>query len=343
MTGDKAFACVRAHHRVVRAMTCVIVLAAFAGGWVAFAQPTKVAQIGILVSGLPPGENTCVQVFRRGLAELGHVEGRTAVLHLRWADKGRPEEMFPGFAADLVKLGVDLIVSVTAQGLREAREAIAGVPVVMASSLYAVERGLISSLRSPGANITGLATFTGELHSKRLQLLTETMPGLSRVTVLRDPGDQSDLILHDLGQTARQLRVKLQVILVKRAEDFPAAFQAAVRDRAQAIMTTQSPFFHHNIGQIAELALKHRLPSLSGEPTAAEAGILMMHGANRIADACHRAASFADRILKGAKPRDLPVEQPTKYELVVNLKTARALGLTIPPTTLVRADRVIDQ
>jgi putative ABC transport system substrate-binding protein len=329
------------HRPPLKPASILAILAVLAGACAVSAQPVG-KRIGMLVSGPPPGEHICVQEFRRGLGELGWVEGRTHVLEVRWVDKGKPEEAFPRFVADLVKLGADVIVSVTAQGLSEARDAIGAVPVVMAASNYAVERGLISSLNRPGGNITGLATFTGELHAKRLQLLSEALPGLSRVTVLRVTGDQSDLILRDLEKTARLLGLKLQVIEVKRTEDFPAAFQAAARDRTQAVMTTQGPFFYQNMRLIAELALEYRLPSLSGEPMAAEAGMLMTHGANRIADSCHRAASFADRILKGAKPGDLPVEQVTRYELVVNLKTARSLGLTLPPAILLRADRVIE-
>ncbi len=319
------------------------ILAALTAAAVVFAQPAgKLPRIGVLVTGPPPEEHVCVQAFRRGFAELGYVEGRTHVLEIRWGEKTRAEEAFPRFGAELVKVGVDVIVAVTSQGLTEARNAVAAVPVVMAASTYPVERGLISSLQRPGGNMTGLATFTGELHVKRLQLLTEALPGLSRVTVLRVTGDQSDLILRDLEKTAQQIGVKLQVIEVKRADDFPEAFQAATRQRAQAVMTTQSPFFYQNMRLIADLALKHKLPSLSGEPLAAEAGMLMTHGANRIADGCHRAAFFVDRILKGAKPGDLPVEQPTRYELVVNLKTARALGLTLPQAILFRADRTIE-
>ena len=319
------------------------ILAALSVAFVGFAQPAgKVARIGVLVSGPPPDEHSCVQAFRRGLADLGYVEGRTHVLDIRWADKQQPEETFPRFGADLVKLGVDLIVSVTSQGLTEAQDVIKAVPVVMAASSYPIERRLISSLERPGGNITGLATFTLELHAKRLQLLTEALPGLSRVALLRVMGEQSDFILRDMEKTARLLKVKLQVLDVKRAEELPRAFQAAASGGAQAVMTTQSPFFYQSIRLIADLALKHKLPSISGEPNAAEAGILMTHGANRIADGCHRAAWFADRILKGAKPVDLPAEQPTRYELVLNFRTARALGLTLPPSFLVRADRTIE-
>lgn len=311
--------------------------------WTATAQPaSRIARIGLLVTGPPPGEHVCVQAFRRGLTEFGYVEGQTHVIETRWAEAGRPEEVFPAFAADLARAGVDLIVSVTASGLKEARDVIGALPVVMASSNYPVERGLIASLRRPGGTITGLATFTGEIHTKRLQLLRESLPGLSRVTVLRVAGDQSDLVLREFQKSARVLGVTLQLIEVRRGEDFPAAFQSAVRQRAQAVMTTQGPFFYQHARLIADLALKHRLPSISGEPGAAAAGMLMTHGANRIADSCHRAASYADRILKGARPADLPLEEPTRFELVVNLRTARTLGLALPPGILFRADRVIE-
>jgi putative ABC transport system substrate-binding protein len=305
-------------------------------------QVGKVWRIGLLVSGPPPGEHQCVLALRRGLTDLGYVEGRTHVLEIRWAE-GRSEDTFPRFGAELVRLGVDLVVSVTSQGLREARDALAGVPVVMAAGTYPVERGLVASLSRPGANITGMATFTGELFAKRIQILAEAMPGVSRVVVLRIPGDQSDLIVRDLEKGARQFGMKLRVIALKGegAEDLPVAFQTASRGGAQAVMTTQGPFFYQNRRLIAELALKHRLPSLTGEPLAAEAGTLLTHGAS-IEDSCHRAATFVDRILKGAKPADLPVEQPTKFGLVINLKTAKALGLTIPQSLLLRADQVIE-
>src|SRR5262249_12814202 len=177
--------------------------------------------------------------------------------------------------------------------------------------------------------------------AKRVQLLAEALPGVSRIGVLRLPGEQNDLIVRDLETVARQLGVKVQVVAVQRPEDFPAAFQSLVRGGAQAIMTAQAPFFVRHVRLTAELALKYRLPSFSGEPTAADAGILMSSGAS-IPDSCHRAAYFVDRILKGARPADLPVEQSTKLNLEINLKTAKALGLTIPPSVLARADDVIE-
>ena len=307
------------------------------------AQPAgKVYRIGLLVTGPPPAGHQCVLALRRGLTDLGYVEGRTHVLEIRWAE-GRPENTFPRFGAELVSLGVDLVVAVTSQGLIEARDALAGVPVVMAVGTYPVERGLAASLSRPGANITGMATFTGELYAKRIQILAEGVPGVARVAVLRIPGDQSNLVVRDLEKGARQLGLKLRVIELngEGPEDLPAAFQTASHGGAQAVMTTQGPFFYTHRRLIAELALKHKLPSLSGEPLAAEAGTLLTYGAS-IDDSCHRAATFVDRILKGAKPADVPLEQPTRFELKINLKTAKALGLTIPQSLLLRADQVIE-
>jgi putative ABC transport system substrate-binding protein len=305
------------------------------------AQPPKqIPRIGVLVTGPPPGEHACVLALRQGLTDLGYVEGRTHMLEIRWAE-GRPEKTLPSLGAELVRLGVDLIVSVTSQGLIEAKQAIASVPVVMAASNYPVERRLVASYSHPGGNITGLATFTGEMFAKRVQLLAEALPGASRVGVLRLPGDQNDFIVRDLEAAGRQLGLKLQVIEVQRPEDFPGAFQTLVRGGAQAIMTAQGPFFLRHLRLTADLALKHRLPSFSGEPTAAAAGILMSSGAS-IPASCHRAAYFVDRILKGARPADLPLEQSTKFNLEINLKTAKALGLTIPQSVLARADEIIE-
>jgi ABC-type uncharacterized transport system substrate-binding protein len=302
----------------------------------------KVPRIGLLVSGSPPNEHPCVRALRQGLGDLGYVEGRTHVLEIRWA-AGRPEDTFPRLGTELVGLGVDLIVSVTSQGLREAKHVLAAIPVVMAVGSYPVERGLVASLSRPSGNITGMATFTGELYAKRMQLLAEAVPGVLRVVVLRLPGDQSDLIARDYARAASQLGLKVRMIELKAEgpDDLPAAFQNASRNGAQAIITTQGPFFARHRRAIAELALKHKLPSVSGEPQAAEAGTLLSYGAS-VEDSCHRAATFVDRILKGAKPENLPVEQPLRFELLINLKTAKALGLTIPPSLLQRADQVIE-
>jgi putative tryptophan/tyrosine transport system substrate-binding protein len=305
------------------------------------AQPTtKLPRIGLLVTGPPPDEHACVTAFRRGLTEIGLVEGRTHVLETRWAE-GRPEEALPRAARELVNLGVDLVVTVSSQGLVEAKPALANMPVVMAASNYPVERGLVQSLSRPGGNITGIATFTSGTFEKRMQLLSEALPRVSRVAVLRLPGDQNDYIVRDLERSAQKLNLKLQIIEVQRPTDFPGAFETAARGNAQAIMTAQGPFFLQHLKPFADLALKQKLPSFSGEPTAAKAGVLISAGAS-ISASCHRAATYVDRILKGSKPADLPLEQSTTLGLEINLKTAKALGVTIPSSLLLRADHVIE-
>ncbi|HKQ64986.1 MAG TPA: ABC transporter substrate-binding protein [Methylomirabilota bacterium] len=301
---------------------------------------TKLPRIGLLVTGPPPGEHACVIAFRRGLTDIGLVEGRSYVLETRWAE-GRPEEALPRASRELVSLGVDLVVTVSSQGLVEAKPALASVPVIMAASNYPVERGLVQSLSRPGGNITGIATFTSGTFEKRMQLLSEALPRVSRVAVLRLPGDQNDYIVRDLERSAQKLGLKLQIIEVQRPTDFPGAFETAARGNAQAIMTAQGPFFLQHLKPFADLALKQKLPSFSGEPTAAKAGVLISAGAS-ISASCHRAANYVDRILKGSKPADLPLEQSTTLGLEINLQTAKALGLTIPSSLLLRADHVIE-
>ncbi len=301
--------------------------------------PGKVPRIGVLSGDRRGGSDGCTDSLRRGLSGVAHVEGQTYHLEMRWSE-GRVEP-FPQLAADLVGRNVDLIVATTALAVPAARRATSTIPVVMASSSYPVEQGIIASLARPGGNVTGLAVFAPGLMAKRLQLLKEALPSASRVAILRLSGGLQDIYVTEIETGAQQFGIKPQVIEVRRSEDLPGAFQAAVRGRAQAIMSTQGPFFNQASVQIAELALKHRLPTLSGEPRAADGGSLLFYGPD-IYEGCHRAATYVDRILKGAKPADLPVEQPTEYELVINLKTARALGLALPQTLVYRADRVID-
>ena len=316
-------------------------LAVLGVAFAADSQPaTKILRIGVLVTGPPPSEHVCVKSLRLGLADLGYVEGRTHLLEMRWSAE-RPEESFPRFGAELVKAGVDLVATVTGQGMVEAKQALVSVPVVLLASTHPVERGLVASMSRPGGNITGVATFTDEMFAKRMQLLTEALPGVTRVAVLRLPGDQNDLVVQDLEMAARRLHMQLQVIQVEKPKDFAPAFEMAVRGSAQAIMTAQGPFFLQYRREVADLALKHKLPSFSGEPMAADAGMLMTAGAS-IPASCQRGATFIDRILKGAKPADLPVEHVTTVNLEINLKTARALNLTIPRSLLLRAGRVIE-
>jgi putative ABC transport system substrate-binding protein len=301
------------------------------------AQPPKVPTIGVLSLAFPD-KSGCVDRVRRGLDDLGYVEGRTHILELRWA-KDRVD-LLPSLVADLVRINVDVIVSASdAAGV--VKEATTSIPIVLASSFYPVEAGIIMSLAHPGGNVTGVTHFTPELMAKRVQLAKELVPRASRIALLRLPGHLQDLVVRDMGAAARQLGTELQPIEVRRVEDLSAAFDAAVKGRAQAVMSTQGPFFWRHRTQIAQLALKHRLPSLSGEPTAAEAGTLLFYGPD-VMEGCQRAAKYVDRILKGAKPADLPVEQPTKIDLIINVKTAKALGLRVPQSLLLRADRVIE-
>jgi len=302
------------------------------------AQPAKVPRIGVL-SGDAPNDSPCVERLRRGLADLGYGEGRTHILELRWAN-GRTD-LFPSLAAELVRLKVDLIVSAAGPAALAVKEATSTIPIVLASSFYPVETGVIASLAHPGGNVTGVTHFTPELMAKRVQLLKEVVPTISRIAVLRLQGRLQDLVVRDMEAAARRIGVHVQAIEIRGGDDLPAAFEAAERGRADAVMTTQSPIFVHNNVRIAELALRHRLPSLSGEPGAAADGALLFYGPD-IFEGCARAARYVDRILKGARPADLPVEQPTRIELVINLRTAKALGLTVPPSLLIRADRVIE-
>ena len=301
------------------------------------AQPPKVPRIGVLSLEFPV-KSGCVDRVRRGLDDLGYVEGRTHILELRWA-KDRVD-LLPSLAADLVRLKVDVIVA-SSQAAGVVKEATTSIPIVLASSFYPVEAGIIMSLAHPGGNVTGVTHFTPELMAKRVQLAKELVPRATRIALLRLPGHLQDLVVRDMGAAARQLGTEVQRIEVRSVEDLSAAFDAAVKGRAQAVMSTQSPFFWRHRTQIAQLALKHRLPSLSGEPTAAEAGTLLFYGPD-VMEGCQRAAKYVDRILKGAKPADLPVEQPTKIDLIINVKTAKALGLRVPQSLLLRADRVIE-
>jgi putative ABC transport system substrate-binding protein len=294
-------------------------------------------KIGVLSLDFPDNPS-CVDRFRRGLGELGYVEGRTVVLDLRWA-KDRVD-LLPGLAADLVRSNVDVIVSAAGPAAAVVKDATSSIPIVLASSFYPVEAGIIQSLAHPGGNITGVTHFTPELMAKRVQLMKELLPKATRIAVLRLPGRLQDLVVRDMNAAARQLGIELRPIEVSREEDLAAAFETAANGRAQAVMSTQSPFFWRLRSKIAQLAVKHRLPSLSGEPTAAEAGSLLFYGPD-VFEGCQRAARYVDRILKGAKPADLPVEQPTKIDLVINVKTATALGLRVPQSLVLRADRVI--
>ena len=321
--------------RLVGVVAALVLLVPFSVG---AQQASKVARIGVL-SGFFPDDDPCLEAVRHGLRELGYVEGRTHVLEIRGS--GGRTDTFPALAAELVRREPDLIISAIALGAVAMKNATPSILIVLASNLYPVELGVVASLAHPGGNVTGVTHLTAELVKKRVQLVTEIVPRATRMMVLRLPGQIQDFIVKDLEAAAQQFGVQLQVIEVRRAEDLPGAFDAAVKGRAQAVLSTQGPFFWSNRAQIAQLALKHRLPSLSGEPDAPEAGVLLFYGPY-VFEGCQRSARYVDRILKGAKPANLPVEQPTKIELVINLKTAKALGVRVPQPLLLRADRLVE-
>jgi ABC-type uncharacterized transport system substrate-binding protein len=303
-------------------------------------QTRKIPRVGVL-GGQSPTDSPAppILALRQGLRELGYVEGQNIAIEWRWAH-GKLER-FPDLAAELVKLEVDIIVAATVPGVQAAQKATRTIPIVMGFVSDPVAFGLVASLARPGGNTTGLGVPTPEISGKRLQLLREVAPTVGRVAVLSDPSQPG--ILVDLKGTevaARALSVQLQVAEARSTGELDRAFAAIARERVAGIVVLPSTVLYASRVRIAQLAAKHRLPTSGWAREFPEAGCLMSYGANQ-PDVARRAAYFVDKILEGAKPGDLPVEQPTKFELVINLKTAKALGLTIPPSLLARADEVI--
>jgi len=302
-------------------------------------QPAKVPRIGYLIGGSLSSISNRTEAFRQGLRELGYVEGKNIVIEWRSAE-GKLDRL-PALAAELVRLKVDVIVSSAASQTPVAKEATKTIPIVMAQDNDPVETGVVASLARPGGNITGLSALGPELSGKRLELLKEVVPKLSRVAVLGTstiPG--YTLSLKETERAAGAFGVKLQYIDVLDPRDIENAFRAASSGRAEAVLALGGPVLLTLRTQVADLAVKNRLPVIYPRPEFVEAGGLMTYGVD-IADLHRRAAKYVDKILKGAKPADLPVEQPTKFELIINLKAAKQIGLTIPPNVLVRADKVI--
>src|SRR3990167_4216586 len=303
-------------------------------------QPKKVPRIGYLGGASPSAISARTEAFRQGLRELGYIEGKNIVIEWRSAE-GKPERMSE-LATELVRLKVDLIVSPGgAPTTRAAKEATVTIPIVMAQDGDPVGSGFVASLARPGGNITGLSTLAPELSGKQLELLKEIVPRLSRVAVLGTstrPGTTQQLRETELAAGA--LGVKLQYLDVLDPKDIETAFRAASKGRADAVLVLGGPLFTFQRTQFVELAAKSRLPAIYPSPEFVEAGGLMTYSVSRT-DLHRRAATYVDKILKGAKPADLPVQQPTKFELVINLKTARQIGVTIPPNVLARADKVI--
>ncbi len=314
----------------------VVALATFASPLGADAQPpTKVPRVGLLRTGSPP--DPFVESFRQALRDLGYLEGQNIVIEYRWAE-GRVDR-FPELAADLVRLNVDVIVAGGFPATRAAKQATTSIPIVMSATTDPVASGFIASLARPGGNITGSATLLSELAAKRLELLKEVLPKVSRVAVLYDPAGDP-IQLRESQAAARRLKVRLQVLEARVPEDLEGALKGARKGRAAALSVLASAFLSSQRARIVDLAAKDRLPAIYEHREFVETGGLISYGPN-FRDLFRRAAAYMDKILKGAKPADLPVEQPTRFELVINLKTAKALGLTFPPSVLVRADQVI--
>src|SRR6266508_3571348 len=311
---------------------CVFLIIAMTdvGSMIQAQQATTVQRIGYLFTGFQPPKE-----FLEAMGRLGYVEGKNIAYENRAAE-GR-EERLPDLAAELVKLNVDVIVAPGAA----AGQATKTVPVVYMGGGDPVDLGIVKSLARPGGNVTGVTEISPELTGKRLELLKETFPKISSVAVLvraGAPGITGQL--RKLETEARALGFKLQIVKIRDADDFEKSFSSIVKQRAGALIELPNPLFHSNSKRIVEFASKNRLPTIFHSKDFVEAGGLMAYGADFV-DLYRRAAVYVDKILKGAKPADLPVEQPMKFEFIINLKTAKQIGLTIPPNVLARADRVI--
>ncbi len=304
-------------------------------------QPKKIPRIGY-VSGIgdPSNPVPSVEGFRQGLRDLGYIEGKNILVEYRYLE-GKLDRV-PGLVAELVQLKVDVFVSSNFPAIRAAKQATKTIPIVMVTTQDPVATGIVNSLARPGGNITGLTRLTRDLSGKRLELLKEMVPGKSRVGVLWDTNAPGPIIgFKEYEAAAPALKIQIQSLEVAGPNpDLEGAFQAAAKGRAGGLITIRNPVLNRYRKRIADLAIKNRLPSMCEGGDYVEAGSLVSYSAND-AENFRRAATYVDKILKGAKPADLPVEQPTKFELVINLKTAKQIGLTIPQSVLYRADKVI--
>jgi putative ABC transport system substrate-binding protein len=302
-------------------------------------QPVKAPRIGYLAVNSPSDNAARIDAFRQGLRELGYVEGKNIIIEWRSAE-GKPDRL-PALAAELVKLKVDVLVSYGPTPTRVAQKATTTVPIVMSFDSDPVGSGIVASLARPGGNITGLSSLAPEISGKQLELLKEIVPRLSRIAVLgnsTEPGNA--LALKELELAAATLKIQIQYLDILSGKDIEPSFQSATKQRAGAVLVLAGPVMSPHRTEVVNLAAKNRLPAMYYRSDYVEAGGLMSYGTN-FPDLFRRAATYVDKILKGAKPADLPVEQPTKFEFIINLKAAKQIGLTIPPNVLARADRVI--
>jgi putative ABC transport system substrate-binding protein len=302
-------------------------------------QRQKIPRIGVLSVTSPATIPARLDAFRQGLRELGYVEGKNIVIEYRYAD-GKLDRV-PPLAAEMVRLNVDVILTGGSAATRPAKEATATIPIVMAQDTDPVGNGFVASLARPGGNITGLSILAPELSGKQLELLKESIPKLLRVVVPSNSNEPSYMQLRKETELAAQaLKIQIHFLDARSPKDVETAFREATKRHADAVLVPTMPIVVSQRAQIADLAVKNRLPAMYGQPEYVDAGGLMFYGAS-ITDLFRRAATYVDKILKGAKPADLPVEQPTKFEFIINLKAAKQIGLTIPPTVLARADKVI--
>jgi putative ABC transport system substrate-binding protein len=301
-------------------------------------QPQKLVRIGYLASTASLSA-TDINAFRERLRELGYIEGQSIAIETRsWEGK---VERLPDLVAELVRLNCDVILTTGTEAAQAAKNGTKAIPVVMAFSGDAVRLGIVADLARPGGNITGLTSINAELSGKRVELLKEVVPGLSRLALFWSPGNpNTEHVLKETETAARSLRVAIQSVEVRRPDEFERAFQAATKDGAEAFMLGGGGFLSAHQRRIVEQAAKSRLPGMYPQLRYVEAGGLMTYTEDRVY-MFRRAAEYVDKILKGAKPADLPVERPAKFELVINLKAAKQIGLRIPPSVLARADRVI--
>jgi ABC-type uncharacterized transport system substrate-binding protein len=302
-------------------------------------QPVKIPRIGYLIATSPSVIAVRIEAFRHGLHELGYVEGKNIVIDYRYAE-GKLNRL-PALAAELVRLKVDVIVTAGPADTRAAKEATNAIPIVMTWDYDPVGSGFVASLAQPGGNITGLSMLAPELSGKQLELLKETTPKVSRVAVLgtsTQPGNTQ--VLREMDLAAAVLKMKLQFLDVLNLKDIESAFQSAGKGRAGAGLVLPNPVTGSHRKQLADLAIKSRLPTIYPRSDFVEDGGLMSYGTSFV-DLSRRSATYVDKILKGAKPADLPVEQPKKFEFIINLKAAKQIGLNIPPNVLARADKVI--
>ena len=325
----------RAIFRLIAIAMTVIVYPAIVGAQ----QPGKVPRIGVLELGSPSASASQIKAFQQGLHDLGYIEGKNIILEYRYAH-GKLD-LLPELAAELVRLQVDAIVTRSTAPIRAAKNASKTIPIVFATAGAPIEDGLVASLARPGGNVTGLALLSAEMDGKKLELLKEAFPKVTRVAFLWTVGSaRGDLRVREVEAAAKALGLRLQSLGVTGSDDFERVFEEAKKGGAQALISVPSPFLATHRALIFDFAAKNRLPAMYSTSDFVEAGGLMSYGPDLL-DNWRRAAIFVDKILKGRTPADLPVEQPMKFEFIVNLQAAKKIAVTIPPNVLVRADKVI--